>query len=190
MDAMNAGDIVKIALGSGVVAAVVSKGMELYFGGRKEKENEERLRRYSAIRIAVELERFAVRCDEVADEVDNYIRTSEDEDLKLGKAHSQIPRLGNFSEDIDWKLIEVDLCAKILTFRNEIELCQKTINGWWEVCEFERFNHAVLSESAKCGYQSWELARRIRGEYQLPPFDPEKFAMTTMKDLRENEHGK
>lgn len=178
---MNAGDIAKIALGSGGIAALISQGITFFVGWKKESRSDGRMRRYSAIRIAVALETFAVQCNEVVWETEASINS----DGHIGKEHGSIPAMGKYPNDIEWRLLDVELCAKILAFENEIELCRKNLSFAIDVQPFrEDIVQVVILETGKCGYRAWELAKTLRAMYKLPNFDPEEFTGATLVDLK------
>lgn len=170
-------EIIKIGLGGGLVVAVFNHGVTWW----KEKGNNKRMRIYSAIRMAVELEGFAVQCLNVCKEIEDYIILG-----TRGKLHGEIPKLGVYPDDIEWRLIESSLCARILQFKNEIELSQIRIKDPFMEAEEDSGQGltVVSAETAKCGMRAWSLAKEVRKKHDLPEFKDEDFTGRAMDELQ------
>lgn len=184
-------DIVKLALGSGVIAAIVNQVITWFIGWKKELQENTRLRNYSALRIATLLEAFAINCRKGVAEADLFIETNG----AGGKFESQMPELEKYPQDVEWKIIDPKLCASVLSVPNEVALCQMTIDHWIDEGQFD--DHAgvftedqifvisiYIRETAKCGWWAWEIAKEARKKYELPIFEPKEISGHELKDLK------
>lgn len=185
-------DILKLALGSGVIAAIVNQGITWFMGWKKESQANKRLRIYSALRIATLLEAFAINCRKGVADAAVFSETNGDG----GIVRSQMPELEKYPQDVEWKIIDSKLCASVLSIPNEVNLCQMTIDHWLDEGQFDDHSGAFdehqrfmigtyIRETAKCGLRAWEMAKEIRKKYKLPTFDPKEISGHEMEDLKD-----
>ena len=168
---INSWDIIKLALSAGVVTALINQGINWFKEWKKEKKLIERLSQYSALRITIELETFAISCADVISDIDMYY----DSAGHAGRKHTIIPILAEYSDDVDWKSLDICLCTRIFTLRNEIMLSQGAIDFWYEIDD-ECVPTTCREQTGKCGYRAWQLANELRNFYKLLQFDPKQLS--------------
>ena len=136
---------------------------------------------FTALQIAVELERFALDCTELASQYDMHKKSGG----TAGKATSQLPGVPIFTLDDQWKDMEQRLLATILEFPNTIKRAQLFVDIWGDI-EPEELLPVCSDQAAIQGYVGWELARDLRSNYKLPPMDTKAarwdFAATLKKE--------
>lgn len=158
--------ILTTALSTGLATAILNQGIGWWRDSRKDHAVTEREARYLAIRLAVLLERFALDC---ADSVAAFEMHSEF-DGYAGRASGTIPKLPEFP-DGDWRALNANLLGRCLSLQNEIKLSDGHIGFWEDVGYRECIPSECAQQTGKCGYRAWELARDLRGVYELGPFD-------------------
>lgn len=180
---LTSGDIIKLVLSTGIFTALINQGITWLKDWRKDKEINERMAQYSALRIAIDLEAFAISCAKAISDSNFFSQT----DGHAGSQHSKIPSLLEYPKDIDWRLIERSLCERTLALRNEIELCQGEIDFWYEI-DYECIPSACCEQTGTCGYRAWKLANDLRKFYKLSSFDPRQISWdieAILKDIHD-----
>lgn len=160
-------DVIKLALSTGVIAAVINQSISWIRDSRSEGATIKRDATYLAMRAAVILEQFAIMCAEIIG--DNLLYT--DSDGYAGEQHGKLPELDQYPTDADWKSLDPSISARALSLPNEILLSDRTI-ATWEKLEPAEVLGACNEQAGKCGYRAWLLASDLRRRYQLPGFDP------------------
>lgn len=168
---LNTSDLLKLILGTGLFSALVSQVIGWFIDWQKDKKTNSRMAQYSALRIAVDMESFAINCAKAISDNDLFIQFSG----HAGTQHSKIPTLVKYPDDVDWRSMDASLCARILSFRNEIELSQELVDSWYEF-DYECIPSSCSEQIAICGYRSWALASDLRSFYKLPSFHPEQLS--------------
>jgi hypothetical protein len=108
-----------------------------------------------------------------------------------------LPKLVEYPPELEWKTVDVSLASRILSFRSEIVLADRSVAFWWEV-DPELVRTECDSQMGKCGYRAWQLASDLRARYKLPPlniaehsWDPTKILSDlhdrAIRQLRENQ---
>ena len=160
-------DIVKLALGTGFVAAAINQGASWIREWRKEAKATKRDATYLALRVAVTLERFALDGAALISDSQTYDETSGG----FGNIHYTLPDLLPYPKDVDWKSIDTNLASRALSFRNELWISVRYLKGCFDL----GIDHAADECSKKAGlhgYRAWQLAADMRRRYALPDFDP------------------
>jgi hypothetical protein len=174
-------DILKVALSTGIVAALINQGITWLRDWRKESSTIQRNATYLALRVAVILEQFAIMCADVIG--DNVLYR--DSDGHAGKSHGSLPPLGEYPTDADWKSVDPAFSARALALRNEIFLSDGAIAFVWEV-DHDTVQGACNEHAGKCGYRAWQLAVDLRKRYGLPEFDPKQTHWDIVPVLKES----
>jgi hypothetical protein len=146
-------EVLKLILGTGIVAAIVTQLISWIRESRKELISSTRDARYLAIRIAVILEGFAIACAESISQYDFYKQSAG----HAGKRHGVLPQLQDYPADADWKALDPALGARALTLRNELPLSDSAIE-FWENVDRDCVPQATSEQAGKCGYLAWALA--------------------------------
>jgi len=176
-------DIVKFALGTGVVTAVANNLLGWWRDWKKEGTTTIRDARYLAMRVAVTLDRFAIEC---ANSIgDNELFSGSQG--HAGTVHGRLPPLEEYPTDADWKALDPSLSARALSLRNDLRLSEGIIKFWWEI---EPGDQGILmttcdGQAGTCGYRAWQLAADMRRHYGLPEFDPKPTSWDVVTVLKE-----
>lgn len=174
-------DILKVALSTGVAAALLNQSISWFKDWTSERKNISREGRYLALRIAVILERFSIDCAEL---IASY-NLHDQSDGHAGKQSGSLPILPAYPSDADWKSLNPALCAKALAMRNELELSDKALDFHFEVDAFQ-LGSAFKDEAGKCGYRAWEIATELRSLYKLPSFRSKDLYWDFVETLKDN----
>jgi len=160
-------DIVKMAVGAGIVTTLLGQCIEWLREAGADKRKTSRIARYSAVRIAVVLEQFAIHCAELISNRKLYYSTGG----AAGKVDTKIPALLPYPDDVGWNALEISWVARALMLRNEIMMAQQEIDFWYDL-DWEAMPDTVDMQSGKCGYLAWRLAADLREYYRLPLYHP------------------
>ena len=113
---------------------------------------------YMAMRLAVILEEFVVKCVHRA--------WHDDADLAEGSSalDYNLPTLACYPQDSDWKSLDPKLAGQVLSFPNEI-----TSAGLSSQFEGTREGNTIASanKTIVAGVRAWELAQALRKKYHL-----------------------
>lgn len=181
---INTWDIAKVVLGTGLLSAIISQLLNYFIQEQKVRSEKRTLAQYSAIRIAVALESYSIACAEMIYDVITY----ESSQGSRGKLHAQIPNSLVYSQDIEWKTIEPQLCSESLTLINEIVVGQNIVQAMKDF-DCELVSATCCQQAGLYGYRSWKLASNIRGKYKLPAYSPQTTSWDIEKYLKD-EHDK
>lgn len=165
--ALGGWDIIKLVISTGVVTTIINQGVSWFRDSRKDTKANAKIANYSALCLAVELEAFSIAC---ADAISASHMASNSEGY-AGRQHTKVPDLQSFPKDIDWKILDPSISAKILTFRNELTLAHQAIVFWYDVAS-ECVPNECLKQLGLCGYRAWMMAAELRERYNIPCFDP------------------
>lgn len=159
-------DILKLALSTGVVAALVSPLFGLLRDWIRDREAAKRDGRYLALRLAVIFEGFAIACADLISANDD-----QREIFKVPEVGcSQLPPLGEYPTDADWKSLDPAFSAQALAFRNELAISVSTVQAMLRLDELSASGECDM-QAGKSGFRAWELATNLRHAYSLPEFD-------------------
>jgi hypothetical protein len=113
---------------------------------------------YLAMRLAVILEEFVIKCV--------YKSWHDEADLNRGfvEIGYSLPPLSSYPHDADWKSLDPKLAGRVLSFQNEITAAAAS-------CEFqgrcEGNEVASADETIVAGVNAWKLAQSLRKKYNL-----------------------
>jgi hypothetical protein len=163
---MDTSTILATAFSTGLATAILNQAIGWWRDSRKDHVATAREARYLAIRLAVLLEKFSLDC---ADSIADY-ELHTDFDGYAGKSRGTIPDLPEYPEG-DWRVLSAELLGRCLSLRNELRLSDGHIGFWEDVGYRECIPAECAQQTGKCGYRAWILAKDLRAEYQLGPFD-------------------
>ncbi|WP_122432107.1 hypothetical protein [Pseudomonas viridiflava] len=154
-------DVVKIAAGSGVVAAMINQGVQWL----KDRSRQKGEAQYCAITIIAKLEQFAIACSRSAEYHGRVINESPyfDDFSKL----CNLPEL-TWSEDrLD--VLQSPVGARLVWLSTEIQLAHgKASDNFENEVDHEGYAMDRVSIVGYFGYEALLLAERLRREYSLP----------------------
>ncbi|WP_156146880.1 hypothetical protein [Brevundimonas sp. KM4] len=101
-----------LVLTSSVIAAFLTYGLGLL----KDWFNRSRDADFAALYVALTLEDYASRCASVVGDIDTFWSSRG----SAGSSHENVPELGAFGADVEWKALGVKLTSKALSFRIRI----------------------------------------------------------------------
>jgi hypothetical protein len=174
------GDVLKLALTTGIVTSAMSLGVGWLQESRREKAKTERDARYLALRLAVIFEKFAIYCADVI--YDNGL--ADTSGGHAGTQHTRLPDLEGFPDDADWKALDGTLAGRALTFRVELLLSGKMLAELWVFSDPDEIAVECNEQAGLHGMRAWEIAHDLRARYLLSPFDPAKLAYDVTGTLR------
>lgn len=151
-----------VAFFSAVVGAVITQGVTWF----RETRTQKLAAIYLAIRLAVTLEAFAIDCGFLINK-NSRAETGDDDEGPCGN----LPSLGEYPKDADWKVLEPGLANRVLSFRNDLAVSDETIEFRWDM-ENAIQSDACNDEAAKRGIQALNLAVDLREKYGLAPYSP------------------
>lgn len=161
-------EIITLFFGSSLLTALLVFMLGWVKDWIKETRTKKMAAQYSALRLAVLLESFAIAsADNIAENA-----SFESSDGHMGHNTTEIPPIGDMPEDIDWQALDPSLSAQILTLPNELVLAKITLSGFWEVCDPEDFSSQYRHQAGYLGYRAWEIAQNLRIKYALSTFEP------------------
>ena len=154
-------DVISLVLGAGATSAVLTAGRDWW----KESASSRKAARYAALRIAVALEKFALECAELIEDQEIF----DSSHGHAGKQHGNLPFFESYPLDIDWRVLKPDFASSALSVPIELISASRTIAFMWEIAPGE--SDTCTAEAARCGLRMWDLAKKMRAHYQLPPVD-------------------
>lgn len=182
---LSSGELLKLAFSTGAVAAVMApiatRVVDWLIDRWKLKKAAEAEATRLAARLAVVLEKFAIKCAlQIAD--NNLHRQTGGH---AGRPHATLPKLGGFPSDADWTKLDSDLVSRCSSLPNQLLLGASAIEFWWDVDPDPALvRSACDGQAGLTGYRAWQVAEDLRNKYGLPNFDPKEFSwdiVTTLK---------
>jgi hypothetical protein len=176
-----------LAAFAGAVIALIGT----YFLNRKDTE---RAARYLAIRIVCIFDKYLEDCVSVVkDDGLSYGQRTPDGCLE---PQERSPGPPIFPDDVDWKSIDHNLMYEILSFPSDVEAADRSIAFTWDVIasppDYEEGFEDRAFHYAQFGIRAYELARKLRKEYQIPakeygdwnPVSELREELSKIKDVR------
>jgi hypothetical protein len=144
------------------LSAIISSVITLLLGWLREwranKSQKESEAAYLAMRLAVILEEFVVKC---------VYRSWHDEAV-LNRGFAELdyclPPLSSYPKDSDWKSLDLKLAGQVLSFQNEITAAAASCE-FQGMCEGNKM--ASANETIVAGVNAWKLAQSLRKKYNL-----------------------
>ncbi len=160
------------AFGFGTVINVFLGWLHAWWTNKSRKNSEAT---YLAMRLAVILEEFVVKCV--------YKSWHDEAGLNQGFVELDygLPPLSSYPQDSDWKSLNLKLAGRVLSFQNEITAAAASCQ-FQGMCEGNKI--ASADETIVAGVNAWKLAQSLRKRYNLD-------AITIAHvDFLEDAHGK
>jgi hypothetical protein len=173
-------DLLKIGLTSGVVTALVTAGINTIREHNAARRSRARDARFLAQRLAVILETFAIEC---ADRITENLSLHYDFGGE-GNFIWDLPALGEFPADVDWKAVDPDFVGRAIVLPNEILLARQVIKAQLKARDLDYMLSRSSNLAGECGYRAWMLAADLRTAHGLPHTDPNRFAWHFVDILR------
>lgn len=151
-------NVLKVAATTGVLTTLLNQGVGLLREWWINKNRKKSEATYLAMRLAVILEEFAVKCA--------YTMQHGEADYKEGAVEFSynLPTLAPYPQESDWKSLDHKLAAQIMSFPNEISAAEMS-------CEFQRRHEGYLfgssDETIVAGAKACRLAQSLRKKYSL-----------------------
>ncbi|HTS41565.1 MAG TPA: hypothetical protein VMH84_13615 [Xanthobacteraceae bacterium] len=146
--------VVSAGLGTAVVSGIIT--MVRNYRHRKD------LGAYMGIRLAVNLESYALRCANFCGENREAPHLPDEE---FPYWNTSLPTLETYPEDAEgWRVLERRLAAQCLNLPNEIAGAQGMIRSTAEY-NTEDLGDELELRAATLGLKSWNLACALRGRY-------------------------
>lgn len=153
---MNSEEILKV-VGTGVVAAALTVGLTWL----KETLSARRTRIYSAIQVAVALERFALACSSelAANNLTNQqLPPGEEETIP-----PSFPDFPSYPPDVDWKSLPPDLMAEAIAMANDVENKRQNLTFLWNATgDADDYSLISIQRIAETAIFSIDLAKKLR----------------------------
>ena len=135
-------DIAKLALGAGILTAVLNHGVTWL----RDRLSIKQTARYLALRVAVTLESFATECSQLVVESELSLHS----DGHAGQSRTVLPQLGEYPGDANWAALAPGLASRALSFRNEIQMAQSAISFQSDVGE-DSVSDECSHQASICG---------------------------------------
>lgn len=146
-----------LVLTSSVLASVLTALLNNAFAHGRERKKRSEDASFSALQLATDLEAYARRCAEDANEASLF------EDTK-GSAGSQIttvPEIAPFDAGIDWRALGIVFSDRAFSLRSEVGVARTALSGLWDISPIDTIDVAS-HKAVQLGAKAWDLASEIR----------------------------
>lgn len=154
---------------TGVTAALFNQGITWLKDSRRDKAAHQRERYYTALVLAVALERFAIDCascvGDVRIELDELSRSGLNSYDAL--TTGAIPLL-EIPSGIDWRWIRPDLASAALALSPQVEVSNGSIRFIGSVASPDDASEECIRQAGMRGLEAWCIAEKIRPAYGIP----------------------
>jgi hypothetical protein len=158
--------IITVVGSTGVLSAFCTHLLGMFRDWRIEKKERARRASYAALRLATQLEAYAIECARRIEEV----KTSLASNGSYGRLHARLPEIPPYPADIEWKSLESSLLDKVLAFPNQLLMSNDVTTFVAEDNLPEDPETATAECLQHCGYrgiQAWDIATHLRKKYGL-----------------------
>jgi hypothetical protein len=181
LSALSAGDVVQLALSTGVVTTIINQGVSYLREWQKDRKATNRGASYTALRLSIIMESFALACANSISQQALY----HDSGGSAGSLYGKLPMLGDFPVDAEWKALNQALAARALALPIEISGANDGIASFTEMVGPDDNAQFFGEQSSKVGLRAWKLALDMRKEYRLPALDLNEFGWEPIKILND-----
>ncbi|MCJ2164885.1 MULTISPECIES: hypothetical protein [unclassified Pseudodesulfovibrio] len=158
--------IITVVGSTGVLSALCTHLFGMFRDWLEDRTKRARRASYAALRLAVQLETYAIECARRIEEV----KTSLASNGYYGKLHGRLPKIPPYPDEIDWKSLEPSLVDEVLSFPNQL-LVSNDITTFVAEDHFPDDTELATAECLlHCGYrgvQAWKIATELRKRYGL-----------------------
>lgn len=159
---MNFVEILKISGITAILSGVVGAMFNSWLATRKERAVRAEGLKYQALRVALALERFSIRCAEVISDVSAY----EASNGAFGGKSTTMPMLA-LPENTEWKYFKLATTNKILSFQNVISNAASSIAFELSIANHHQDTDEAEVQAGLCGYMAHMMAVELREMYGL-----------------------
>lgn len=149
--------ILGIVVGSGIISTILHQVIEWLKERRARAEELNKERRYLYLCIAVELERYSIEC---ARQIEGN-QLADDSDGHAGTLNCDLPELGMYPTNVDWRESDIKLTSRALSFPNEIRLGKYNVDTILEFIDDNKIDH-INETLGTYGYRALILAYDLR----------------------------
>jgi hypothetical protein len=153
---------------TGVTAAIINQLLGWWKDSRREKAKVDVDKRYTALRLAVALERFAIQCAEQIATVESEVRRAHMNGVEPECHSIAFPSL-HAPESSDLRWISTDLASEVLAVQPQINFSKGAIGWAYESGPPEDMADEFQNQLARRGLQCWEIGIKVRLEYGIAP---------------------
>lgn len=150
-----------VAIGSGLLGAVLTQGLVW----ARDAFASRRSRHYSALRLALMCERYAVGC---ASDIELRTGYHEEEEGSLLPTGMKLPDVPDMPDDIDFKIISTELMERIFSLAVEVRFEENALSSAADHLDGDDLVDEYLHAVARRGLQAWQLGIDIRKRSGLP----------------------
>jgi hypothetical protein len=174
---LSVAQIAGIILGSGGVAALGTKMIELASARALRRKQEARELQANSRIVAQHLEIFAYGCA-------GHLYGTWDvlERGGPGPVMKTLPDFPKYPDGVNWHVINPDLAVRASGIRNRVEVAKGAIDSSYTLSEAQGLFYAFL-QASKIGVAACEIASSLRQEAKLPALEHEDWAWDFVKFL-------
>lgn len=158
--AWSAAQIVTLAAGSSVLAAILTQGVAWI----REWLGENREGKFAALYIAIALETYAEECSTVIYDTRNYVSS----DGNVGERHGNLASIPEYPA-VNWQAFGIKPAEEAMNFRTEVGTAREAIKFLWNVDFEDAVVEQVLADSAELGLRAFRMAKQFRTRKGLSP---------------------
>lgn len=137
-----------------------------------QRKAETRDRGLAALALAEHLEQYVLDCRTVVSNFSDTIwLTPVQPENPFGSVVLTGEPIASWPDLVDWKLLGLSLAVDAAQFRRRTELVHDGLKFDFTVLEGEDYHAAAADAAAHLAMDAWEIAARVRREYDLAPFD-------------------
>ena len=155
--------IISLVGATGLLSAFLNQFASLYFSSRTTK----RKGKYAAIKLSVLLDKFALDCAEIMQDIDNAHSSGG----HVGHFHTDLPEFKEYPKEIDWESLDARLAFDVLSFSNEVTIRNRAIDGYMEYVDDEGGPTECGKHCAMQGARALDISRRLCERYNVDSSD-------------------
>lgn len=159
-------DLVKSAVGAGVIAAVVNQGLVWIKEWQRDGKALKLRRQHAALALAVALERFALGCAHGVEASRQSVQEAV-HSVNLDRLEADVPDLV-LPEQPDWQCLPAELVARALKLPLEIRYARESVGIQWRYDDPVVATEAAIVLIGRLGWDAWNTAIALRQEEGLP----------------------
>lgn len=165
---------------SGIVAALATTVLTFFKEQHFANKENSRKTKMLAIKLAYELETFAMDCAiKIADNKEYDERISSCNGPI--KSHCDFGLLNISVVETDWADLELFYVADIIKLKQKITFLQENINNEIVMCDPYYGMLELIKSATEVGRESWELAAKIKVAYKIPQLDLDEMNYNPIK---------
>lgn len=145
-----------------LTSSVIAAFLTYCLGLLKDRLNRNRDADFAALFVALSLEEYASRCASVVGDIGTFWSSSGN----AGTSHGNVPELGSFKSDIEWKALGIKLTSKALSFRVRVAHTREMLSDL-----SQHINEEIVEEArdhaVKLGLEASAIAETFRDSRKL-----------------------